>query len=207
VVSTALVPFTLFPFSLALLDLELAISLPEFMARLAALVGGAFAIAWLVRRLVSRRTLTAWRERIDGLAVMNLFVFALAIMDGVTAFALERPGYPLLALALATAFICFCRARDGSPSAGKASRRSRSRSCPATATWVLCWSPGRTCRYRSDGVLRTRAGADVHAAGAAGACLSAGARPRPASGHGKRASEVKYDFCPALKWPSVTFWR
>ena len=35
---------------------------------------------------------------------MNLFVFALAIMDGVAAFALERPGYALLAVALAFAF-------------------------------------------------------------------------------------------------------
>ena len=55
VFSTALVPFTLPPLALALLDLELAISLPAFMARLAALVGGAFAAAWLVRRLVPHR--------------------------------------------------------------------------------------------------------------------------------------------------------
>ncbi len=104
VFATALVPFTLPPLALALLDLELAISLPEFMTRLAALVGSAFVAAWLVRRMVRPATLAAWRERIDGLAVLNLVVFALAIMDGVTAFALERPGYALLATLLAFAF-------------------------------------------------------------------------------------------------------
>jgi BASS family bile acid:Na+ symporter len=35
---------------------------------------------------------------------LNLFVFALAIMDGVTAFALQRPGYALVATASAFAF-------------------------------------------------------------------------------------------------------
>jgi len=104
VFATALVPFTLPPLALALLDLELAISLPEFMARLAGLVGGAFVAAWLVRRLAGPSRLDTWREQIDGLAVLNLVAFALAIMDGVLAFALERPGYALLATALAFAF-------------------------------------------------------------------------------------------------------
>ena len=49
-------------------------------------------------------TLAARRELIDGLAVVNLVVFAIAIMDGVTAFALERPGYAVLATAFAFAF-------------------------------------------------------------------------------------------------------
>ena len=92
------------PLALALLDLKLAISLPEFMLRLAALVGGAFLVAGVVRRVVPKATLASWREAIDGLAVLNLFVFALAIMDGVAAFSLERPGYALLAVAMAFVF-------------------------------------------------------------------------------------------------------
>jgi BASS family bile acid:Na+ symporter len=104
VLSTALVPFTLPPLALALLDLQLAISLPAFMARLAALVGGAFVIAWVVRQVVPPARLASWRDAIDGLAVVNLFVFALAIMDGVAAFSLERPSYALLAVLLAFAF-------------------------------------------------------------------------------------------------------
>jgi len=54
VVATALVPFTLPPVAFALLGVELAIELPALMARLAGLVGVAFAAAWLVRRLVRR---------------------------------------------------------------------------------------------------------------------------------------------------------
>jgi len=104
VFATALVPFTLPPVALALLDLELTMSLPAFMGRLAAIVGSAFVAAWLVRRIARPSALVAWRELIDGLAVVNLVVFAVAIMDGVTAFALERPGYAALATALAFLF-------------------------------------------------------------------------------------------------------
>jgi BASS family bile acid:Na+ symporter len=104
VFGTMLVPFTLPPVAVALLGVDLSISLPTLMGRLAALVGGAFASAWLVRRLVRPAALEARRELIDGLAVLNLVVFAVAIMDGVTAFTLERPGYAALAIALAFVF-------------------------------------------------------------------------------------------------------
>ena len=104
VASTALVPFTLPPLALALLNLELAISLPDFMLRLGALVGGAFVVAGIVRRSVPAATLASWRESIDGLAVLNLFVFALAIMDGVASFSFQQPGYALLAVAMAFVF-------------------------------------------------------------------------------------------------------
>lgn len=104
VFATALVPFTLPPMALTLLGLELTISLPAFMGRLFAIVGGAFVGAWLVRRLARPVTLAAHRDLIDGLAVVNLVVFAVAIMDGVTAFAMERPGYAALATGLAFLF-------------------------------------------------------------------------------------------------------
>ena len=77
--------------------------MPDFVLRLLGLVGSAFAAAWLVRRFVPAATLAARREHIDGLAVVNLVVFAVAIMDGVTAFALQSPAY--VATALAAAFV------------------------------------------------------------------------------------------------------
>ena len=104
VLTTALVPLTLPPMALALLGIELEINLTTLMGRLASIVGAAFVAAWLVRRIVRPSTLAAKSELIDGLAVVNLIVFALAIMDGVTAFALERPGYATLATGLALAF-------------------------------------------------------------------------------------------------------
>jgi BASS family bile acid:Na+ symporter len=104
VLGTMLVPFTLPPIAYALLGVELSIGLPTLMFRLAALVGGAFAGAWLVRRIARPSALATRGELIDGLAVLNLAVFALAIMDGVTAFALERPGHAALAIGLAFLF-------------------------------------------------------------------------------------------------------
>ncbi len=101
-VTTALVPFTLPVLALALTGIEIELSLPAFMLRLALLVGSAFAVAGIARRLVAPAALAARRDQIDGLAVITLVVFALAIMDGVTTFAFARPAY--VAMALAAAF-------------------------------------------------------------------------------------------------------
>lgn len=101
---TALVPVTL-PFAAeGLVGVSLEIPLVEFMARLALLVGSAFAAAWLIRRLVPAPKLAANRDLLDGLTVLNLLLFGLAIMDGVTAYALDRPGYVALAIVAAFAF-------------------------------------------------------------------------------------------------------
>lgn len=102
--ATALVPFTLPPLAAALAGVELEIGPAEFMLRLLLLVGGAFGLAALVRRLVPAGTLARHRELLDGLTVLNLVVFGLAIMDGVTVYALARPGYVLVALAAAYGF-------------------------------------------------------------------------------------------------------
>jgi BASS family bile acid:Na+ symporter len=96
VVTTALIPITLPTVALWLLGLEIAIDLPTFMLRLVLIVGGAFAAALLVRRLVPRQRLEANARMLDGASVTSLVLFALAIMDGVTSVALARPGYVLL---------------------------------------------------------------------------------------------------------------
>lgn len=101
---TALVPFTLPVAAEALVGVSLEMPLAEFMARLLGLVGGAFAVAWLIRRVVPAPALAARRELLDGLTVLNLLLFGLAIMDGVTAYAIARPGYVALAVAAAYAF-------------------------------------------------------------------------------------------------------
>lgn len=93
VLSTALVPLTLPPLALALLGLELEIGLAAFMLRLATLVGIAFAAAFLVRRFVSAGWLARNGRVLDGLSVLNLILFAIAIMAGVTEVALDRPGF------------------------------------------------------------------------------------------------------------------
>jgi BASS family bile acid:Na+ symporter len=103
-VATALVPLTLPPLALALLGVSLDLAIGPFMVRLAALVGSAFGVAWLIRRVVPEARLASGREWLDGLTVVNLVLFGLAIMDGVTAYGIERPAYVLGATAAAFAF-------------------------------------------------------------------------------------------------------
>lgn len=102
--ATALVPFTLPAVAVALLGLELDIALAAFMSRLGLLVGSAFAAAWALRRWVPASMLAARTELLDGLTVINLLLFGLAIMDGVTAYAYARPCYVGGAVLAAFAF-------------------------------------------------------------------------------------------------------
>ena len=103
VASTALMPVSLPWVALALLGLEIDIDLATFMLRLGLIVGGAFAAALAVRRFVPRQKLEANARVLDGVSVAALLIFVFAIMDGVTAVALERPGY--VALVTLAAFI------------------------------------------------------------------------------------------------------
>jgi BASS family bile acid:Na+ symporter len=92
---TALVPLTLPPLALALLGMKLEIEVWSFMLRLGLLVGVTFGAAALIRALVPARVLERNARLLDGIAVLNMVAFAIAIMHGVTALALERPGYVL----------------------------------------------------------------------------------------------------------------
>lgn len=104
VVAHMLVPLTLPVMALWLLDLQLDISLAEFMGRLAVLIGTSFAIAAALKRWVlPPARLRRAMSTIDALAVICLVIFAIAIMDGVTAFFIERPGLMLLTVIAAFA--------------------------------------------------------------------------------------------------------
>jgi BASS family bile acid:Na+ symporter len=101
--SIFLVPFTLPPLALLLLGLKLDIDLLTFMARLAAITGGSLVLAIAIRAAVARAAIEHRREMLDGIAVVGLLVFAVAIMDGVGAAALARPGYVAATLVTAIA--------------------------------------------------------------------------------------------------------
>jgi BASS family bile acid:Na+ symporter len=85
-----IVPLTLPPLALQLLDLPLDIGVGALMARLAGLIGIALAIAVLFRVLL-RRHLARLAPAVDGAGVVMLIVFAIAIFDGVTAQILADP--------------------------------------------------------------------------------------------------------------------
>lgn len=121
--ATALVPFTLPLMALALLGLTLDIGVGVFMVRLGLLVGSAFLAAWMLRRWIPESVLAARTDVLDGLTVVNLLLFGLAIMDGVTVYALERPAYVGLAILAAFAFNLLLQAA-GAMAFGRLPRRA-----------------------------------------------------------------------------------
>jgi len=84
------VPLTLPPLALLLLDLPLDIGVGALMARLAGLIFVALLIA-LTLRWALRGRLQETALAIDGVGVVLLIVFAIAIFDGVTAQILADP--------------------------------------------------------------------------------------------------------------------
>jgi BASS family bile acid:Na+ symporter len=110
VATTALVPLTLPPLAAALLGVALEIDVATFMLRFALIVGGAFALAWLARRQVPEAVVARNARALDGAAVIAMVVFAIGIMDGVTALALAHPGYVIGATVAAFAANCLLQA-------------------------------------------------------------------------------------------------
>ncbi len=101
--ATLLTPLTVPPLALALLGLQLDIGVVEFMTRLSIVVAAAFCAALVIRRAIGRQRLPRIATHLDGLVVAVMLVFAVAIMDGVTATLSERP--MTVALWLLAAFI------------------------------------------------------------------------------------------------------
>jgi bile acid:Na+ symporter, BASS family len=98
--STALMPFTLPLVALHLLGVDIDVPLGDLMLRLALVVGGCLALAWLLRFVLPADFSRRHAEPLDGLAVLGLLLFAIAIMDGVSALLLRQPSF-VLACALA----------------------------------------------------------------------------------------------------------
>jgi BASS family bile acid:Na+ symporter len=69
-------------------------------AKLFVLLGGSSLLAWIIRRAAGSAWVARQKERIDGLNVITLFVFAVAVMDGVAVTAWTRPFFVLGLLAL-----------------------------------------------------------------------------------------------------------
>ena len=93
--ASALMPFTVPVIALHLLGIELDIAAGELMLRLGLVVGGCFAAAlalrrWLPPGFTERHALT-----LDGVAVLGLLIFSVAIMDGATAMLIAAPRFVL----------------------------------------------------------------------------------------------------------------
>jgi hypothetical protein len=82
IISTAITPLTASLFTHVLLGTALASPL-GFGLRLFLIITGSALAAAIIRRVAGRTFIEAQQERIDGLSVMAMFMFAVAAMDGV----------------------------------------------------------------------------------------------------------------------------
>jgi BASS family bile acid:Na+ symporter len=102
IVSTAITPLTASLFTHIYLGAALASPL-GFGLKLFLIIAGCALAGAVIRRVTGRNFIEAQRERIDGLSVLAMFMFAVAAMDGVTE---HFRANPLLVIALtALAFV------------------------------------------------------------------------------------------------------
>ena len=165
--STALMPFTLPFVGLYLLEVEIDVPLGDLMLRLALVVGGTLALAWLLRRLLPEGFSRRHAEPLDGLAVLGLLVFAIAIMDGVSALLLRQPGF-VLACALAVYAFNVGLQTAGQPRLRLARPARRPHARPVQRQRQSRPAAGSARRSRLVRAVRVRgdgAAADLHLAG------------------------------------------
>jgi BASS family bile acid:Na+ symporter len=103
VAGSFLMPLTLPPLVLGLIGLQLGIGIVPLMLRLALFIGGAAAVAGALRFLIGRERLRRHAVELSGVNVLVLLLFAIGIMDGVTALLLREPRHVLLYAAVALA--------------------------------------------------------------------------------------------------------
>jgi BASS family bile acid:Na+ symporter len=96
IVSTFLMPLVLPPLALGLLGLQLGIGIGTLMIRLALFVGAAALTSVVLRRLIGPERLRRNVVRIGGFNVLLMFLFAMAVMDGVQGLILAEPWTVLL---------------------------------------------------------------------------------------------------------------
>jgi BASS family bile acid:Na+ symporter len=93
VLSTLLLPLTLTPLVALLADTGLRVDLAAFALRVTLVVIAPFVVAAVLRAVVGRERLRRNDALVGGLNVLLLVVFAIAVMDGVTARLLAEPAY------------------------------------------------------------------------------------------------------------------
>lgn len=98
-VTTLLLPLTLAPLALGLLSRETDIGAADYAMRVGLFLVLPLAAAWAARRLIGEARIDAQDAALQGLVVIVLLIFAIAVMDGVTPRILSEGGTVLLYLA------------------------------------------------------------------------------------------------------------
>ena len=91
VVSVLLLPFTLTPLVALLPEAAVRVDLAVFFLRVSLLVLAPFVLAGLLRRWLGVERLNQHQGRLEGLNVLLMVVFAIAVMDGVGPRLLSEP--------------------------------------------------------------------------------------------------------------------
>jgi predicted Na+-dependent transporter len=108
IASAVATPLAAALFAALFLGSSLQMSAGTLGLNLLGLLGGAALVASLIRRAFGQAWIERQTERLDGLSVIGLFVFAVAIMDGVLAQVTARPllviGLLAFCFAIALAF-------------------------------------------------------------------------------------------------------
>ena len=91
IVCTALTPFTAPAFAALFAGAGLSISPYALGGKLLGMLAGAAIVAAIIRRIGGKEWVGRQSERIDGLSVIALFFFAVALMDGVLVAILTEP--------------------------------------------------------------------------------------------------------------------
>lgn len=102
--SSVLLPVTAPAFAHYLLDASFTIPPLELGARLFGLLAGSAAIGLIVRRLVGAANISRYSDEIDGINILVLFIFIVALMGGVGSRLLDEPLF-VLGLTALTFFI------------------------------------------------------------------------------------------------------
>jgi hypothetical protein len=89
--ATFLMPLSAPPLLLGLMGLDLGVGIASLMARLAMFVGGAAAVAGLLRWRLGRDRLARHATEISGINVLLLVLFAVAVMDGMAPRIIDEP--------------------------------------------------------------------------------------------------------------------
>ena len=90
-------------FTVLFTDGSISVSPMELAWRLTALVAGSAFVAIIVRRWMGQKRLSKSGPIFDGLNVVGLVIFAIAIMDGITARLLADPAYAIAIIAFVSA--------------------------------------------------------------------------------------------------------
>ena len=89
--ATFLLPITMPIIAFEFMNVRLDMSAWEMAGRLAAILVSALGVSIFCRQYVGTKRITTWETKSDGVVVILMAVFAIAIMDGVTALLIEDP--------------------------------------------------------------------------------------------------------------------